>query len=383
MLSVNELKDIVPDPIKTIARLDEYIVGQEDAKKSLSVMLLNRALLKLNRAGILGLSVPIQKNNVLLIGSSGVGKTGLIRALGEIADIPITVFDITSVTSGAYIGNKVEDILVDHVNNCYNYVKSNYNRLADHNEQVLDITHGFQDMVNEAVETGIIYIDEIDKTRAIKGTEGQGDSVQNELLKIVEEGDISLKPARRSVNPNCAIQSVHTKDILFVGGGAFYGLPDMIKRRLTAKSGIGFGADMSWTKEEGKESEYLKYVTTKDLIDYGFKNEFLGRFPLKSVLKPLSKDTLIEIMKYSRNSVLIQYKELFGVFGIELVIEKPAFTAIADIAIEMDIGARSLKSIFSNILMEDFTNIFSHPGGKLVVTKGMVEKKGRGNESKR
>ena len=377
MLSKEDLKEILPNPIDTIAKLDEYIIGQEDAKKSLSVMLLNRGLLKLGRAGKLDVSVPLQKSNVLLIGPSGCGKTALIKALGEIADIPITTYDITSITSGAYIGNKVEDILVEHVNTCYEYARANFLRMAEHTKEVFDETTSFSQLVSECVETGIVYIDEIDKTRAIDDNNNQGDSVQNELLKIIEEGEVSLQPARGKVNGNLNFRSVNTKDILFVGGGAFYGLHSIIKKRMSKTAGIGFGADVTKNKEL-LEAEYLKHVTTRDLLDYGFKNEFLGRLPLRSVLSPLTREALVEVMKYSRSSVLIQYKELFRVFGIELKLEKAAYLAIADQALELETGARSLKTILNNILMDEFCTIFSNTEETFTVTKDLVNLRGRG-----
>jgi ATP-dependent Clp protease ATP-binding subunit ClpX len=381
-LSVEDLKVHLPNPLETIEELDKYIIGQTHAKKILAVMLLNRALLRLARHGIIEINTTLQKANVLLIGPTGVGKTGLIRALEQISDIPISIFDITAVTGSGYIGLKVEDILTNHVVKCEDYIESNYDRLVenlkDSEGYLFDvITKDF--LLKESVETGIIYLDEIDKIRARGGKSDHNnedtfsDLVQNDLLKIIEEGDINLAPARSS-RMRSNIKSVNTKDIIFICGGAFAGLDSIIEQRLLSKSSIGFHSDIS-IKNKATKDHIFEHVTTEDLHNYGFKEEFLGRLPLRGILTKLTKETLIKIILNSKNSIFLQYKEIFGVFGIDLQLDKNAIDSIAEAAIELKIGARSLKSIFGEILTEELCNIFLCKETKLVITKELVKKR--------
>jgi ATP-dependent Clp protease ATP-binding subunit ClpX len=395
-MSPAELKDKISNPIETIARLDEYIIGQNQAKKVLAIMLMNRGLIKLSRAGLIGTTRPLQNSNVLLIGKTGVGKTGLIRALEEIADVPISIFDITSVTGGAYIGHKIEDMLVRHIDKCTDWVDSNYKRILEKNAPVYTSVSSDgvastpaedlwakDEMLMDAIETGIIYIDEIDKIcgdRELQGYSGSTGMVQNELLKILEStrnSHVSLFPARAQY-PRCGIKTVDVSGISFVCGGAFNGLDDIITRRMSIQSGIGFHAEVDWKSTGYQDGGIFQFLTTEDLVEYGFKEEFLGRVPLRSVLETLSKETLIKIILYSKDSIWLQYVEMFNLFGVHLGIEDSALEEVALMAIELKTGARGLKYIFSNILTDELTQLFNYTDSRFIITRDLVKARGTG-----
>ncbi len=374
MLSLEELKDTLPDPIWIVSELDKYIVGQEDAKRTLALMLLNRAILKLRRANLIHLEVPIKKSNVMLIGPTGTGKTALMKALSLISGIPISVNDVTSITSAGYIGSKVEDILANHINICEEYVSSNYNALAaDYYLSTIKPTQN--DLLLETVETGIIYLDEIDKicAKVEHGRDINGDSVQNELLKIIENGNVSLRNCR-TIFPKSSILNVKTDDVIFVCGGAFSGLTDIIQKRISSNGGIGFHANVE-VKSKEKQEGLLKLVITEDLVKYGFKPEFLGRIPLRAGLSSLSVDTLIQIMKEPKNSLLKQYTGLFTLFGIDLVFEEDAFREVAEYAMAAKMGARALQGILNTVLEDDLFNVFTNKNTMLIITKEQVTRR--------
>lgn len=365
-----ELLDSVPDPVQTVAALDEYIIGQAEAKRTLALMMMYRALIRLKDNNLIKLDTDIPKANVLLLGPTGTGKTALMRALSEIMDIPISINDITSVTSAGYIGGKVEDILVNHVNVCNEYVAQNYERLC-YKVDLERVPYGM--VLMDHIENGIIYIDEIDKIcKKSNDLDVSGDLVQNELLKILESGKVNLGNSRMPL-PSCGIRSLQTQNISFVCGGAFSGLSDIIYKRTSKSAGIGFGADMaSCSTNDERMNSILSEVTTQDLIDYGFKAEFLGRVPLRACLKGLDVPTLEEIIIKPRNSILNQYLGLFKAFGVNLVVEKEAMHAIAEKALAMKMGARSLQHLFNNVFSEYLFNIFSHTKKKIIIKKEHV-----------
>lgn len=379
MLDFNELRDLVPNPKETIRKLDEYIIGQEEAKKNLAVMLLHRAVLKLARKGKIQYSNVLERSHVLMLGPSGTGKTSIIKALAEISGIPITISDVTSITAAGYVGNKVEDILYKHYELCGEYVTDAFNKnLLDApavlTPQEVYVYNDARDrMFTEVLETGIIYLDEIDKIRIRTGrgsddTDINGDMVQNELLKILDGGVVSLRSAR-SAGHGGSNKELDTSNMFFICGGAFQGLSEIIAHRINKKAGIGFNSNL---KVDETQEDLFKYVTNEDLITYGFKPEFLGRVPLRAPLSPLSKDVLTKIMLEAKNSVWRQYQDFYSVFGIDLVITEEAVDLIAEKAIALKIGARSLKTIFSDLLLSNMTDLLDYANTQVIVDKEMV-----------
>lgn len=375
-MNIHDLKEAVPDPLVIVAELDKVVIGQDAAKKTLSIALLNRALGRLVNENMLIMKHKLHKSNVLLIGPTGVGKTQLIRSLSEISGIPISINDVTSITAGGYIGGKVEDIVLRHVYLCEKWLQDNYERLVEETPLIEQIDK--TQLVLELVENGVIYIDEIDKicSRDAKGgRDVNGDMVQNELLKILEEGTLNLSLSRLPPAES-GIKEIKTKNILFIGGGAFSGLSDIIHDRLNKSNAIGFDSNIvtRLSKEKDKE-KLLQKVRAEDLISYGLKPEFLGRLPLKAVLNPLDIKTLTRIIKEPTDSILKQYTELFSVLGKELKITAGAIKEIATKAHELKLGARSLKSIFNSVFEDELFNIFNNKKSKLTITKNKVKDK--------
>jgi ATP-dependent Clp protease ATP-binding subunit ClpX len=378
-LDTEILKQVLPNPIDIVSKLDEYIIGQKDAKKTLALMLLNRAIKKLHRHGIIKIDTKLDKSNVLLIGPTGCGKTALIRALGLISGMDILVADITSITSAGYVGNKVEDILHHHVVKCEKFLNTFKLDTSVWPEHVTK-----KEMLKEIVETGIIYIDEIDKARvtmSYKGRDVNGMAVQSELLKIVEDGEVTLSNAsvreafykgREAPPEGINITSVTTNDIIFICGGAFSGLDEIIAKRLSKTNSMGFSGNVTNTHKLKSTGDIFKYVNSEDLIEYGIIPELLGRLPLRSVLHPLDLDIMKRVILEPKDAVYFQYKEVFRLFNIDLEIESDALTAIAELAISLKTGARSLKAIFAGILQERLFNVFNITDNKLMITKDIV-----------
>lgn len=384
-ISPRQLRLCLPNPKDIMIALDEYIVGQERAKKTLALMLLNRSMLELVRGGVLEIKTPIQKSNVLLIGPTGTGKTALIKALSKIIRREISIFDVTSITSAGYVGGNVEDILINHVETCEEQVRDQYNDpsyLPKTYSEAFEQQQQKQDTLIDLVETGIVYLDEIDKIKQRTSTnhtsniDVNGDMVQNELLKILDPGTTSLLSNKNS----CSVSQVVTDSIIFICGGAFSGLADIIARRLEKDNSIGFNAQISTATTNAKKQDLLKYVTNDDLIEYGFKPEFLGRLPLKTTLDPLSESTIAGIINMPKNSVLNEYVEMFQVFGVQLKITKDAISEIAKIAVQQKTGARSLKTIFFNLLSDELCNIFQSEKEVFTITKKLVQNRALGNE---
>ncbi|MFO7636083.1 MAG: ATP-dependent Clp protease ATP-binding subunit ClpX [Clostridia bacterium] len=313
-------------PAKIKEALDEYVIGQDCAKKAMAVAVYNHYK-RINNS-TKG-DVEIQKSNILLLGPTGVGKTYLAQTLARILEVPIALADATSLTEAGYVGEDVENILLRLI------------QAADY-----DI---------EKAEKGIIYIDEIDKisrrgdnpsiTRDVSG-----EGVQQALLKILEGTMASVPPQGGRKHPHQEYLQIDTTNILFICGGAFQGIGEIIQNRL-GKRAIGFGAEIT-KKSSVEETEILNKVEPEDLLKYGLIPEFIGRMPVVVALEPLSEATLMTILTEPKNSLVKQYKKLFKLDGCELEFDEKALRAIARKAMERKTGARGLRSIMENAMMD-------------------------------
>ena len=318
----------LPKPTEIKAFLDEYVIGQEQAKKILSVAVYNHYKRIHSRPDLDG--VEVQKSNILLIGPTGCGKTLLAQTLAKLLNVPFTIADATTLTEAGYVGEDVENILLSLV------------QAADY-----DI---------ERASQGIIYIDEIDKIARKTGDspsitrDVSGEGVQQALLKIVEGTIANIPPKGGRKHPQQEFLRLDTTNILFICGGAFVGLEDIIQGRI-GKKGLGFGAEIKSKKKESI-GEVLSHVQPEDLIRYGLIPEFVGRFPVVATINDLSEDDLIKILVEPKNSVVRQYQKLFKMEGVELKFTDGALRAIAREAIRRNTGARGLKSIIENVLLD-------------------------------
>ena len=347
--TLNELNNI-PSPKEIKQILDDYVIWQEEAKKTLSVAVYNHYKRIAHEENADKEDVEIQKSNILLLGPTGCGKTLLAKTLAKILNVPFAIADATTLTEAGYVGEDVENILLKLI------------QAADGDIQ--------------KAEKGIIYIDEIDKiTRKSENPsitrDVSGEGVQQALLKIIEGTIASVPPQGGRKHPNQELLQINTENILIICGGAFEGLENIIKDR-TGKKSIGFGSKIESQKEISKY-EVFQELLPQDLLKFGLIPEFIGRLPIVATLRDLDKEALIKILIEPKNSLVKQYQKLFEIDGVELIFEQEALEAIVTKAIERKTGARGLRSIIEEIMRDIMFEIPSNPNiEKCIITKATV-----------
>ena len=348
----NNLFDTLsPHDIKK--HLDKYVIGQEDVKKTLSVAVYNHYKRIFNNCTSMS-DVEMDKSNIILMGETGSGKTLLVKTIAKLLGVPYYIQDCTKITASGYVGSDVEECLVGLLRNC------NYNI--------------------EAAQMGIVMLDEGDKIAKKEAgvsitRDVSGECVQQSLLKIVEGDVVSVPPMGGRKHPEQAFLYIDTTNILFILSGAFVGLDDIIKRRMGEKT-IGFNKPSSNSCDI---KNVYEYASPHDVREFGFIPEFMGRFPIITNVNPLSEDDLIRILKEPKNSIIKQYTEMFRVDNTELIFKDDALKEIARLALSLKTGARGLRNIMENILVDYMFDAPNNKGKekmvKLVITKDIVIEK--------
>ena len=336
----------IPAPHKIKASLDEYVVGQEHAKKVMSVAVYNHYK---RIASDVQDGVEIEKSNMLMIGPTGCGKTYLVKTLARLLDVPLAITDATSLTEAGYIGDDIESVV------------SKLLAAADN-----DV---------ERAEHGIIFIDEIDKIAKKRNTNQRdvsGESVQQGMLKLLEGAEVEVPVGASSKNAMVPMTMVNTKNILFICGGAFPDIEEIIKERLQKKTSMGFNSELKDTYEH--DENLLSKVTVEDLRKFGMIPEFLGRLPIIFTLKGLDKEMLVKILREPKNAILKQYQKLLALDEVKLDFDDSALEAIAEKAMEKDTGARALRAIIEEFMLDIMYEIPKDDNiGEVTITRAYIE----------